>query len=127
MNMRVLSLVISCEQRALSPGKPGMLPAIPAQKGERMIFAALAHLLSLLIDLATCTWRSDREKDLEILLLRRQLAILQQTSTGRGSRSRRSPLPLTRSSPLRQSMSASSRAATSPARSPRRASTTKMA
>jgi putative transposase len=41
-----------------------------------MIFAALAHLLALLIDLATCPWRSDREKDLEILLLRRQLAIL---------------------------------------------------
>ena len=44
-----------------------------------MICAALAHLLGLLIDLATCTWRSDREKDLEILLLRRQLAILQRT------------------------------------------------
>jgi putative transposase len=41
-----------------------------------MIFAALAHLLALLLDLATCLWRSDREKDLEILLLRRQLAIL---------------------------------------------------
>jgi putative transposase len=44
-----------------------------------MIFAAIAHLLALLIDLATCTWRSDRAKDLEILLLRQQLALLQRT------------------------------------------------
>jgi putative transposase len=41
-----------------------------------MVFAALARLLSLLIDIATIVWRSAREKDLEILLLRRQLAIL---------------------------------------------------
>ena len=44
-----------------------------------MLFAALAQLLSLLIDLATTPWRADREKDLEILLLRRQLAILMRT------------------------------------------------
>src|SRR5579859_2387092 len=42
-----------------------------------MVFAALARLLAVLIDLVTTVWRSDREKDLEILLLRRQLAILQ--------------------------------------------------
>jgi putative transposase len=41
-----------------------------------MFFAALAQLLSLLIDIVTTAWRADREKDLEILLLRRQLAIL---------------------------------------------------
>jgi hypothetical protein len=44
-----------------------------------MIFSTLAQLLALLIDLVTCIWRSDREKDLEILLLRRLLAILQRT------------------------------------------------
>ena len=42
-----------------------------------MFFFVLAQLLSLLIDLAATSWRSDREKDLEILLLQRQLAILQ--------------------------------------------------
>jgi len=36
-----------------------------------MVFAALACLLGVLMDLATTVWRSDREKDLEILLLRR--------------------------------------------------------
>jgi hypothetical protein len=41
-----------------------------------VFFSVLTQLLSLLIDLATTTSRSDREKDLEILLLRRQLAIL---------------------------------------------------
>lgn len=44
-----------------------------------MCFAVLASLLSLLIDVATTAWRSDHEKDVEILLLRRQLAILQRT------------------------------------------------
>jgi hypothetical protein len=44
-----------------------------------MIFATLAQLLALLIDLVTCIWRADREKGLEILLLRRQLALLRQT------------------------------------------------
>ena len=42
------------------------------------------------------------------------------TSTARGSRSCRSPLPRTKSSPERQSMSSSVSAATSPARSPSR-------
>jgi len=41
-----------------------------------MFFSAFAQLLALLMDLMTTAWRSDREKDLEILLLRRQLAIL---------------------------------------------------
>jgi hypothetical protein len=53
-----------------------MLATEPAPKGDRMFFAAFAQLLSLLIDLATTAWRAEREKDLEILLLRRQLAIL---------------------------------------------------
>ncbi|HWE63308.1 MAG TPA: hypothetical protein VHB98_16450 [Chloroflexota bacterium] len=44
-----------------------------------MVFCLLASLLSWLIDLGTLRWQSDRAKELEILLLRRQLAILQRT------------------------------------------------
>lgn len=44
-----------------------------------MLFFVLACVLSWRIDLGTLRWRSDRAKDLEILLLRRQLAILQRT------------------------------------------------
>jgi hypothetical protein len=46
-----------------------------------MIFFVLASWLSWLIDLATLRWRSDRAKDLEILLLRRQLALLHRTQS----------------------------------------------
>jgi putative transposase len=53
-----------------------MLGAPPLLKGYEMFFAVLAQLFALLIDVATTAWRSDREKDLEILLLRRQIAIL---------------------------------------------------
>ena len=42
-----------------------------------MVFFVLATLLSWFIDLGTFRFQSDRDKDLEILLLRRQLAILQ--------------------------------------------------
>jgi hypothetical protein len=42
-----------------------------------MLFFVIASVLSWVIDLATLRWRPDRAKDLEILLLRRQLAILQ--------------------------------------------------
>ena len=44
-----------------------------------MVFFVLATLLSWCIDLGTLRFQSDRDKDLEILLLRRQLAILQRT------------------------------------------------
>jgi transposase InsO family protein len=44
-----------------------------------MVFFVLATLLSWLVDLGTLRFQSAREKDLEILLLRRQLAILQRT------------------------------------------------
>ena len=44
-----------------------------------MVFFVLALLLSWLIDLGTLRFQSDRDKELEILLLRRQLAILQRT------------------------------------------------
>jgi transposase InsO family protein len=46
-----------------------------------MIFFLLASVLSWLIDLATLRFRSDQAKDIEILLLRRQLAILQRTQS----------------------------------------------
>ena len=46
-----------------------------------MVFFVLASLLSWLVDLATLRFTSDRAKDLEILLLRRQLAILQRAQT----------------------------------------------
>lgn len=42
-----------------------------------MLFAIFAQILTLLLDLFTTTYRSDRQKDLQILLLRRQLRILQ--------------------------------------------------
>lgn len=42
-----------------------------------MIYFVLAHIWAFLLDLIAITRRSDREKDLEILLLRQQLRILQ--------------------------------------------------
>ena len=42
-----------------------------------MIFFFLQQLLSFLFDLRTVTRRSERDKDVEILLLRQQLRILQ--------------------------------------------------
>jgi hypothetical protein len=44
-----------------------------------MFFALLAQVLTFLLDLLALPWRSSREQDLEILLLRHQLAILQRT------------------------------------------------
>ncbi len=44
-----------------------------------MIFLFLQHLLSFLLDLNTVARRSDRDKNMEILLLRQQLRILQRT------------------------------------------------
>ncbi len=57
------------------PSSPsvGTLPAVVAG----MIYFMLAHSLMLLLDLATIMWHSEHEKDLEILLLRQQLRILQ--------------------------------------------------
>jgi hypothetical protein len=46
-----------------------------------MIFSVLAHILSLVIDLCTGGRRSEQAKDLEILVLRQQLCILQRTQT----------------------------------------------
>ena len=46
-----------------------------------MTFAVLAHLFSALLDFLRLFGRSDQEKDLEILLLRQQLRILQRTRT----------------------------------------------
>jgi transposase InsO family protein len=56
-----------------------MLATEPASKGDEMFFFALAQVLSLLIDLAATSWRSDGRKDVEILLLRRQLASLERS------------------------------------------------
>ena len=44
-----------------------------------MFFAVLAQVVSFLLDLLALPWRSSREKELEILLLRHQLAILQRS------------------------------------------------
>ena len=44
-----------------------------------MVFFVLATVLSWCIDLGTLRFQSDRDKELEILLLRRQLAMLQRT------------------------------------------------
>jgi putative transposase len=44
-----------------------------------MAFAMFAHLFSILLDLLSLLARSEREKDLEILLLRQQIRLLQRT------------------------------------------------
>ncbi len=51
----------------------GMIPAIPTD----MLFFLLAQAFSLLLDLIWLDRRDDRDKDIEILLLRQQLRILQ--------------------------------------------------
>ena len=56
-----------------------MLSTDDASKEGTMVFFGLALQLSWLIGLSTPRLRSARAKDLEILLLRRQLAILQRT------------------------------------------------
>jgi transposase InsO family protein len=48
-----------------------------------MFFFALASIVSFLLDLVSIGRRSDREKDLEVLLLRHQVRILQRKQTGR--------------------------------------------
>jgi len=42
-----------------------------------MFFTVMAHFFSALLDFLSLFARSEREKDLEILLLRQQLRILQ--------------------------------------------------
>jgi hypothetical protein len=44
-----------------------------------MFSAVLAQILDLLLDLLTVRWRSVATKDLEILVLRQQLHVLQRT------------------------------------------------
>jgi hypothetical protein len=56
-----------------------MLSAESLPAGGKMVFFVLATLLSWLIDLGTLRVQADRDKELEILLLRRQLAILQRS------------------------------------------------
>jgi hypothetical protein len=56
-----------------------MLSTASASKGGTMVFFVLATLLSWLFDLGTLRFQSDRDKELEYLQLRRQLAILQCT------------------------------------------------
>jgi hypothetical protein len=51
----------------------GMFPAVLA----RMLYFIIAQLFSLLLDLFFNRSPSDRQKDLEIMLLRQQLSILQ--------------------------------------------------
>jgi hypothetical protein len=54
-----------------------MLSTNPVVGGGEIVLFVLASMLSWLVDLATLPWQSDRDKALEILLLRRRLAILQ--------------------------------------------------
>jgi len=42
-----------------------------------MLYLLLSQILALLIDLITCRRRSERQKELEILVLRHQLRIMQ--------------------------------------------------
>jgi hypothetical protein len=48
-----------------------MLSTDSVVDGGKMVFFVLAALLSWLVDLGTLRWQSDRDKELEILLLRR--------------------------------------------------------
>ena len=41
-----------------------------------MVWFALLHLLGFVVDLLTATRRTDRDKDVEILLVRHQLRLL---------------------------------------------------
>jgi hypothetical protein len=59
-----------------------------------MFFALFAQVLTFLLDLLVLPWRSSREKDLEILLLRHQLAILQRTQSRPARPTRRQRLVL---------------------------------
>ncbi len=54
-----------------------MLSADSVEDGGDMILFVLAAFLSWLVNLGTLRLQSDRDKELEIFLLRRQLAILQ--------------------------------------------------
>jgi hypothetical protein len=56
-----------------------MLSTNSLPDGGKMVFIVLAALLSWLIDLGTLRFQSDRDKELEILLLRCQFAILQRS------------------------------------------------
>jgi hypothetical protein len=53
-----------------------------------MIYLLIAWLVSLFLDLVTISRRSERHKDLQILLLRQQLRILQRQQPKRPSVSR---------------------------------------
>jgi putative transposase len=53
-----------------------------------MVWSILLHLLGFIVDLLTATHRADQDKDVEILLLRHQLRLVQ--------RERRQPLRLSR-------------------------------
>jgi len=44
-----------------------------------MFFAVLAQILGIMLDLLTVRWRSEAAKDLEILVLRQQLRVVQRT------------------------------------------------
>ncbi len=54
---------------------PGSQPVILA--GGAMVWFVFVHLLGFVVDLVTVTRRTDRDKDVEILLLRHQLHLVQ--------------------------------------------------
>jgi hypothetical protein len=52
-----------------------------------VVWFILAHLVAFLVDLALCTRRRDRDKELQILVLRHQVRLLQRQRPARpGSR-----------------------------------------
>jgi hypothetical protein len=59
-----------------------------------MIYLLIAQLVSLLLDLFALSRRSDRHKDLQILLLRQQLRIMQRQHPSAPRISRREKLAL---------------------------------
>ena len=54
-----------------------------------MVWFVLVHLVGFLVDLLTATRRSDRDKDLQILVLQHQLRLLQRERVWCGNHVRR--------------------------------------
>src|SRR5215217_154019 len=61
---------------------------------EDMVWFVLAQVFAILVDLITMGRRSADEKDLEIVLLRHQLRLLQRRQPARARLARREKLPL---------------------------------
>lgn len=76
MHLRRPVTLLSAFHRPLSHLPSPLLGTFPARSAV-MFFFVLAHVWSALLDLIWCGRHAERDKDIEILLLRQQLRILQ--------------------------------------------------